>query len=247
MALLLKIQRHRGPWEPQAADGPRTRDLELASLPVWLMVLFGTLAVARVLVWAAPDAEHRRVYRRRGLVVFWLVWVAFWVWVLAEVTSVGELIRDKEAWIAANGRALWQFQYVGKTGVSYEPYRQDQMLFILIAAGWLSLVVLFTAICQMAARGDAVPLRAADRLPRLVGDGLVVWENPDLALQGRHPAVRGRLTASTNAPTIATTSAPKREAIDLRLRLIYDARLTVPTLCRRGWLKEELNYVWTRR
>jgi hypothetical protein len=75
------------------------RSTHIASMPIWLIVLFGTLAVARVLVWVAPDAEHRRVYRRRGLVVFWLVWVAFWVWVLAEVTSVGELIRDKEAWI----------------------------------------------------------------------------------------------------------------------------------------------------
>jgi hypothetical protein len=88
------------------------------------------------------------------------------------------------------------------------------MLFILIAAGWLSLVVLLTAICQIAARGDAVPLRAADRPPRLVGDGLVVWENPDLALQGRRPAVRRRLTASTNAPTIALSSRDWKDGVN---------------------------------
>ncbi len=75
------------------------RSIHISSLPIWLKVLFATLAAARVLVWAATDAEHRRVYRRLGLIAFWLVWAAFWVWVLAEVTSVGELIQDKEAWI----------------------------------------------------------------------------------------------------------------------------------------------------
>jgi hypothetical protein len=73
------------------------RSTHISSLPIWLKVLFATLAVARFLVWTATDAEHRRVYRRLGLVVFWLVWVPFWVWVLAEVASVGELIRDKQA------------------------------------------------------------------------------------------------------------------------------------------------------
>jgi cytochrome c biogenesis protein CcmG/thiol:disulfide interchange protein DsbE len=35
MALSLKIQRHQGPWESQAADGGRTRDLELGKLALY--------------------------------------------------------------------------------------------------------------------------------------------------------------------------------------------------------------------
>jgi cytochrome c biogenesis protein CcmG, thiol:disulfide interchange protein DsbE len=35
MALLLKIQRYQGPCEPQAADGPRTRDLKLGKLALY--------------------------------------------------------------------------------------------------------------------------------------------------------------------------------------------------------------------
>jgi hypothetical protein len=35
MTLLLKIERHQGPWESQAADGPRTRDLKLGKLALY--------------------------------------------------------------------------------------------------------------------------------------------------------------------------------------------------------------------
>jgi hypothetical protein len=35
MALLLKIQRHQGPCDPQAADGDRTRDLKLGKLALY--------------------------------------------------------------------------------------------------------------------------------------------------------------------------------------------------------------------
>jgi Putative serine esterase (DUF676) len=40
MALLLKIERHQGPWESQAADGLRTCDLKLASQQPTRLVVF---------------------------------------------------------------------------------------------------------------------------------------------------------------------------------------------------------------
>jgi hypothetical protein len=52
------------------------------------------------------------------------------------------------------------------------------MLFILIPIAWLAIVTLVVAICRMAARGDAIQLGVTDRRPRVVGDGLVIWEDP---------------------------------------------------------------------
>jgi hypothetical protein len=52
------------------------------------------------------------------------------------------------------------------------------MLIILIPTVWVSLIVLFVAVCKMAARGDATPLSfSAEQPAHRVDAGLVIWES----------------------------------------------------------------------
>lgn len=57
------------------------------------------------------------------------------------------------------------------------------MLFILIPIAWLAVVILFMAICQMAARGDAesVP-RTEQPSPSMLASGVFVWEQEPVPL-----------------------------------------------------------------
>ncbi len=69
------------------------------------------------------------------------------------------------------------------------------MLPILLSTAWLTVMVLFVAICRMAARGDAQPAPGAPASPRRVNAGLVVWEEPVASrphtLRSHKLAVRG--------------------------------------------------------
>ena len=65
----------------------------------------------------------------------------------------------------------------------------SHMLFILIPIAWITVVVLFVAICRSAARGESDASRAQlERKTTLDTSiaGLVLWEDPlDVALQDR--------------------------------------------------------------
>jgi hypothetical protein len=67
----------------------------------------------------------------------------------------------------------------------------SHMLFILIPIVWLTVVVLFVAICRSAARGERDASRAQFERKTTVDTsiaGLVLWEDPlDVALQDRRP------------------------------------------------------------
>jgi hypothetical protein len=78
----------------------------------------------------------------------------------------------------------------------------DSMLIIVIPIGWLAIVAFFVILCQMAARGDAVPAATATvyhpsgRAPRR---GLRVWDDGvELRPAGAvHLATRSRARVSS--------------------------------------------------
>jgi hypothetical protein len=70
------------------------------------------------------------------------------------------------------------------------------MLLLVIPLAWLACIGLLVALCRMAARGDAQPVPLPEQLPRSLGEGLTVWEDPpEVVLQDRRRAgAHGQLT-----------------------------------------------------
>jgi hypothetical protein len=70
------------------------------------------------------------------------------------------------------------------------------MTLLLIFTAWLILVTFFVALCRMAAFGDGAEHTPAEPIastPRVVAEGLVVWEEPcDIDLELRDLRVRAR-------------------------------------------------------
>lgn len=68
------------------------------ALPTWLVgsiALSGAAWVgARVLSWGADGRRRRERYRYAGRWAFWALWLPFWVWLLVDVASPGEILDD---------------------------------------------------------------------------------------------------------------------------------------------------------
>jgi hypothetical protein len=84
------------------------------------------------------------------------------------------------------------------------------MLFVLIAIGWLGIVSVFVALCQMARRGDAMgapaPVAAVASI-QLVGGSLLLYDNrPRFAASER----RSRRTVQIASRRARTTERSPR-------------------------------------
>jgi hypothetical protein len=84
------------------------------------------------------------------------------------------------------------------------------VLIILLPTAWLAIVTFFVAICQIAARGDAIVAPSATRKDgRLLRAGVRVWDD---ALAGRDAIT----TACVSSRATTTRSAARANALHRR-------------------------------